>query len=1048
MVAPETPRSSFARRIAKGKGRARASSSDSDGDDFLEELAADGGSDDESENGSDDDELWLDDGSEAARLDIEDTIKAAATVIQTLASLEDRLRACDEMDDKLDARLGRTALKKRARLSDLKQVAQGKDAFGWKSDLYVDDTSPIPKAVQRVVNVISRARALHPSPDKREQLDSGGPARHSRDNVDMTTVIDNMAKKGMPRIIRDLIDLQAMCPEVDISGLAAFINRLEAMTSASVSRRSVFSKGLRRYLAEKEAGDLFLDGSNPGFGWRAALPESSIERVIASYSDRDIELIESIEEKLKSDAVKWRVKRLVKKVRQRLSKRDKKAVELVYNADSVCTLVYGSETTTRELATLVSRVVLRYLLLCGKLWVLAKRDFSSAWLDPIAVFMHLVESVVVAGYVRFRDKDGKPELLGTVDLISGLPHIRGGLSGSSGKVTYLAHEQHGLPASMYNGDDDDDSFGNHGHESFPVNLTRGSWPFPTMWAHLSSRQPALQKLADKLAPVGVLQKVQLPDFEPTKQMEAMWRHNHVDPLDAVARDPSLPQRMKEGLNSAEQEVKNAAAARRQQQADADKTAKAQGRHLMAGRCDTCGIALLSHGTCVACRRDAKRLEGQRKHLQRFEQALRKAKELGYVGNAKPIVRAAEPRAIVPRLPDELNVGYGIQAAAELQETFFSFECARYRRVREKGWAEGTADASICDICVHVERRNSDEFQRRPVCYQCGIDKCREWRKGPVWAAMICLPCWTSHLDGPQESWHLPVPGVHNDLGSLAVVARQGRRRQSLYAPSQHIAPPDQWRRAQEAHGLVQKAVAAAATDAKPADIKEELARLVAAQGVQASASSATRVYDKRPTDDSFDPRAVTSRFGVPGVCLFPQCDSTKLTNGFPVVTRVGGLCGPHHSFISRKSNHDVKQAMVRCLVEVCEADPVGSLKDAFAAAVKTKPRASNTTGSHAIKFTSVSQTDASTGKPKAIFKDIQTAGDRCPGLWINYISSCRQVPSSTALYMAIAQDVFSRRSQRVAFCYQFYRARRNSCLFSLPSLPPIDDATASSLAKT
>lgn len=117
-------------QIAKGKGRARASSSDSDGDDFLEELeidgddllAADGGSDDESENGSDDDELWLDDGSEAARLDIEDTIKAAATVIQTLASLEDRLRACDEMDDKLDARLGRTALKKRARLSDVSSL--------------------------------------------------------------------------------------------------------------------------------------------------------------------------------------------------------------------------------------------------------------------------------------------------------------------------------------------------------------------------------------------------------------------------------------------------------------------------------------------------------------------------------------------------------------------------------------------------------------------------------------------------------------------------------------------------------------------------------------------------------------------------------------------------------------------------------------------------------------------------------------------------------------------------------------------------------------
>lgn len=360
------------------------------------------------------------------------------------------------------------------------------------------------------MNVINRARALHPSPDKREQLDSDGPARHTRNNVDKTTVIDNMAKKGMTRIVRDLIDLaiylQAVHPEVDVSGIAAFINRLDAMTSVSVSRQCVFGEQLKRYLDDKLHVDRFLEGKDQDFDWRAPLPGSSIHRVIASYNIRDAELTDSIEEKLESAEGKIRVKKLIKRVCQRLRKRGKTAPELIFNADAVCTLVYDNETTTRELAMLVTGIILRYLFLCGRLWVLAKRDFGSAWLDPMAVFLHLVEVVVEQGYVRFWDSDGKPELLGTIDLVSGLPHVHGGLSGSSGKVTYLAHEQHGLPVSLFNGDDDDDTFGNHGHESFPVNLTRGSWSYTTMVAHFHSRQPALQRFADSLASVGILEK--------------------------------------------------------------------------------------------------------------------------------------------------------------------------------------------------------------------------------------------------------------------------------------------------------------------------------------------------------------------------------------------------------------------------------------------------------------------------------------------------------------------------------------------------------------
>ena len=199
--------------------------------------------------------------------------------------------------------LSQTALK-----SKLRNVALNKNAFSFKSDLIIDQTSPIQEPIQRVLNVVDRARALHPSPDKREQLGPDGPACHSCDNVDKTTVIDNMSKKGMPRIVRDLIDLaiylQAVHSEIDISGIAAFINRLEAMTSASTSSKSVFGEQLQRYLDDTADVDRFLDGKNPEYDWRAPLPEPFIERVIASYRIPDIRLVASIEEKLKSDDAK------------------------------------------------------------------------------------------------------------------------------------------------------------------------------------------------------------------------------------------------------------------------------------------------------------------------------------------------------------------------------------------------------------------------------------------------------------------------------------------------------------------------------------------------------------------------------------------------------------------------------------------------------------------------------------------------------------------------------------------------------------------------
>lgn len=179
------------------------------------------------------------------------------------------------------------------------------------------------------------------------------------------------------------------------------------------------------------------------------------------------------------------------------------------------------------------------------------------------------------GYVRFWTEGGKPQLLGTVDPISGLPHTHGGLSGSSGKVTYRAHEQHGLRASLFNGDDDDDTFGNHGHESFAVNLSRGSWRYSTPVAHFDSRRKPLQELADKLAEMGVIDSVLLPEFVASERMKSMWQNSRVDPLEAVARDPEMPRRMEGDLKAARKEVQDAANDCPRAQAKAAKDAKAQ-----------------------------------------------------------------------------------------------------------------------------------------------------------------------------------------------------------------------------------------------------------------------------------------------------------------------------------------------------------------------------------------------------------------------------------------------------------------------------------------
>lgn len=155
-----------------------------------------------------------------------------------------------------------------------------------------------------MLNVVDRARALHPSPDKREQLDADGPARHTRENVDRTTVIDNLSKKGMPRKVRDLIDLaiflRATKPDFDVSGIAALVNRLDAVTSASVSRKSVPGEQRKRYVDDLADLQRFLDGKLPEYDWREPLPEPSIHRVIESYGTHNIAFVDSIEKKLKS----------------------------------------------------------------------------------------------------------------------------------------------------------------------------------------------------------------------------------------------------------------------------------------------------------------------------------------------------------------------------------------------------------------------------------------------------------------------------------------------------------------------------------------------------------------------------------------------------------------------------------------------------------------------------------------------------------------------------------------------------------------------------
>ncbi|EJT51302.1 hypothetical protein A1Q1_07483 [Trichosporon asahii var. asahii CBS 2479] len=402
------------------------------------------------------------------------------------------------------------------------------------------------------------------------------------------------------------------------------------------SRKCVPKQQAGRNRKDWEDVESFLRGQLPGFQWEQALPEPSIHRVVSGFSHRNTKFVDLIVPKLKTVEVQQRLKKLIKKVRRRRSK----APELVTNNDNVCTLSFAATTSTRDIARLVAVVILRYLYFCGRMWVVTMRDFGSAWLDPVAVYLHLVEAVLEQNYVRFFDDDGKTTLLGTVDLISGLPLTHGSLAGSSGKVTYLAHEQHGLRASLFRGDEtDDDLYGNHGHEAFAVNVTRGSWRYPTLVAHIRSRQEPLQKLADSLAKVGILPKVTLPEFQPSKQMRELWMNNRVDPLEAVSRDPALPERLCRGLEAARREVKELADARRRQQAEAAEQANANGRRLMSGACDTCATALRMDGICASCKSDARRLD-------RYAE------------------RASSRQSVRPGLSGQVNVGFGIGNQAQ------------------------------------------------------------------------------------------------------------------------------------------------------------------------------------------------------------------------------------------------------------------------------------------------------------------------------------------------------------------------------------------------
>ena len=178
---------------------------------------------------------------------------------------------------------------------------------------------------------------------------------------------------------------------------------------------------------------------------------------------------------------------------------------------------------------------------------------------------------------------------------------------------------------MFAAADDDDVHGNHTLELYSVNLLRGSWRFPTLVTYFRRRRRALQQFADVLAKVGVIEPVKLPEFEPFERIKALWKHNAVHPVEAVARDLGLPGRYEDGLKKARTEVMLQALNRGRKQAVADDVAGTERERLFPERCSTCKVEVKTSRVCAPCRRDAQRIDRyskQRRSLRKAEEPLK------------------------------------------------------------------------------------------------------------------------------------------------------------------------------------------------------------------------------------------------------------------------------------------------------------------------------------------------------------------------------------------------------------------------------------------
>lgn len=808
------------------------------------------------------------------------------------------------------------------------RLANGVDAFGWSSDLIVDNSSPIPKPIQRVMNFVDRCRALHPSPDKHHQLGPDGPARHDPDNVTRTTFIDNMAKFGALRLSRDVVDLllyiRAGDEDYDVSRPAAFLNNLADLNAASVFRKAVPQQRYQAYFQKHNDVLAFLDGRLPDYEWQTPLPMPNIVRQLASYPTPKPELVAQLAGTLLESSTRERLREIEANVR--LWRPDAPAP--IYNKDGACTLYFPGTTSTRLLARYVCAVFERVVLQCDRVWSINAKEAEAPALSPLKVYMHLFESLVEQAYVRIWSEDGTPELLGTADPLSGIPIDHSGTPGSPSKATYVAHEHHGLWISAFADDDGGDKYGNHCQESWAVNLTRGSWRFPTIAAHLRSRQRPLQVLANKLAAVGVIEPIRLRPFVPSAKMTALWTHNKVETVEAVARSSRLVDQVQAAFDAVQAATTADAARRSAAQSEVDQEAGHRAARLPSQLCTKCRTRVTSAGLCAACQQGTRRLQTYQRQLDKLHAASSTLQTLPALSPSSPIKRASRDKAIArlpPSGPDIVNAGYGIGLQPPPAVTFFAYTCSRYGREREKGWT-GDAAQPVCKTCADAERRSSSAYMESHTCYECGTGSSSSWRKGNLPGSMLCSTC--SDDKSPGLCIYPECPEVLDrwrwwperpETGKVC-----GRHTMSLLRNEDDKS---------RLTGALDVVLEKAPKDCGPLDLKLRLAQHVSKYNIETAASSAKRSYTKAQPDPEVDSRLVRSAYPFDPACLYPLCPQEGV-KGFPGLTQVGQLCQRHISTLARKARAQEKMELSRCLVRVCQRPSDCSLKEALAAAVK------------------------------------------------------------------------------------------------------------------